>query len=92
MNLNKDKPRGAVASMPLRLLEGLTVVVLALVPAALVWLTLVAYLPSWCRLSSLDWEVYIVLLLLTAAVLLVSVLALLQTWASDSKPADEGQR
>jgi hypothetical protein len=72
------------------LLEGATACVLALVPAALVWLAAAEYLPTWCRLASVEWEICGVLLLVSAAVLLVSVLALLQTWGTDSSRVAQG--
>jgi hypothetical protein len=84
MTSEKAPDREPVGTTSLGVLEGTTAVVLALVPASLVWLSTAEYLPSWCRLPSVELEIYGVLLLLTASVLLVSVLALLQTWDTSS--------
>jgi hypothetical protein len=88
MIAEKSADRATVATTPFGVLEGITAVVLGLVPASLVWMTAAEYLPSWCRLPSVELEIYGVLLLLSAAILLVSVLALLQTWDTDRASAE----
>jgi hypothetical protein len=67
------------AKPPWRALEHLTAVVLLAVIIALGWVVGVAYQPGWMRLSSVEWEIYIILVLLAAALLLVSLVALLHT-------------
>jgi hypothetical protein len=71
---------GVVRKTSFGLLEAITAVVLAMVPPMLLWLVIAESLPVWCRLPSVELEIYGVLILLSAAILLVSALALLQTW------------
>jgi hypothetical protein len=71
---------GLVRKTSFGLLEGITAVVLAMVPPLLLWLVLAESLPDWCRLPSVELEIQGVLILLSVAILLVSALALMQTW------------
>ena len=64
---------------PLQLLELATAVVLLSVLTALSWIIVVAYVPAWMRLPSLEMEIIVVLAVLSAALLLVSLIALLHT-------------
>jgi len=62
-----------------RWLEWLTEGVLLLVVAALGWMIVAAYEPTWGRFAPLGTEVAVVLGLLVTALLLVSVVSLLHT-------------
>jgi hypothetical protein len=65
--------------MILKLLEGLTTVVLLAVVLILGWLLVAAYAPDAVRWLSTEAAVVIILVLLTAALLMVSGVALLHT-------------
>jgi hypothetical protein len=60
-------------------LENLTALVLVLVMAALGWILLAAFLPSWAETVAIELQVIAILGLLTAALALVSVVSLLPT-------------
>jgi hypothetical protein len=63
----------------LKRLEQFTGIVLGLVLAALAWILVVSFQPTWLRLGSEAAEMIAVIALLTLALTLVTVVALLHT-------------
>ena len=74
-----DRAREPAGPRNFLLLEEVTALVLIVNMAALAWMLIVAYQPTWLRLASLEREVIVVTVLLVAALLLVSLVALLHT-------------
>jgi hypothetical protein len=75
----RDPARREPRSRHFFALEVVTAAVLVLSVAALGWLLVVAWQPTWFRLASVQAEVVTVVALFTAALFLVSLVALVHT-------------
>ncbi len=82
---SEDHPPQESSNRLYRVVEQIASAVLLLVLAALGWIIIAAFSPTWVRLASLELEVIGIVGLLLAALILVSVVALLHTRKSSGE-------